>query len=199
MMHCIFPNSSGGLEGCLFILKGFSYGRSSSWRDCGISVYLPGFADKESHSFVLHLLLAVWIHHWNPLHLVDFTLLMHISLSRACQCDCQDACIFTLPVCGRVQAVVFAYLSRPEARRVLISCILLLSDQKDILLGRTEVQLALCLSTYSVPTPPVAFYLLPVVHGQGGVWDLDTVSADSSSSSEGHAVEEEDVEAVPAW
>lgn len=93
---------------------------------------------------------------------------MHISLARACACDPQDACIFTRPTCGLVQATVFAYLSRPEAQRVLVSCILLLSDQRDILLSRTERQLDICLSTYSVPTPPVQVFLQPVVPGQGG-------------------------------
>ena len=98
---------------------------------------------------------------------------MHISLARACACDPQDACIFTRPTCGLVQATVFAYLSRPEAQRVLVSCILLLSDQRDILLSRTERQLDICLSTYSVPTPPVQVFLQPVVPGQGvlGSWN----------------------------
>ena len=92
--------------------------------------------------------------------------------------------------------MIFAYLSHPEAQKVLISCILLLSDQKDILLSRTEIQLDLCLSSYSVPTPPLQPFLSPVVHGQGGVWDLDTVSSSSSQSSYQDAVEEEDIDAL---
>ena len=127
---------------------------------------------------------------------MDFACLMHISLARACQCDTQDQCIFTIPVCGRVQSTVFGFLSQPEAQRVLISCILLLADQKDVLLARTEIQLNLCLSTYSVPTPPLQPWLPPVVPGQGGVWDLDTITATSSSASSEHAVEEEDTQAV---
>ena len=125
-------------------------------------------------------------------------ILMHISLARACQCDTQDFCIFTRPTCGRIQAVVFAYLTRPEAQRVLVTCILLLADQRDILLCRTEVQLDLCLSTYSVPTPPLEAFLQlqPVIPGQGGVWDLETISNSSSSSSSQNAVEEENPAAV---
>ena len=78
----------------------------------------------------------------------------------------------------------------------LISCIVLLSDQKDILLGQTELQLGLCLSTYSVPTPPLQPFLQPVLPGQGGVWDLDTITSSSSASSYQNAVEEEDVDAL---
>lgn len=121
-------------------------------------------------------------------------ILMHISLARACQCNTQDSCIFTNPTCGRVQATVFAYLTQSEAQRTLITCILLLADQREILLSRTECQLDLCLSTYSVPTPPLQAFLQlqPVIPGQGGVWDLDTISNSSSSSEHQNAVEEED-------
>ena len=128
---------------------------------------------------------------------------MHISLARACECDPQDACIFTRPTCGLVQATVFAYLSRPEAQRVLVSCIVLLADQRDILLSRTERQLGICLSTYSVPTPPVQAFLRPVVPGQGGVWDLETISSSSRSSSRSsdhqHALEEENAHTIQVW
>eukprot|EP00435_Cladocopium_sp_Y103_P069469 s777_g33.t1 len=95
---------------------------------------------------------------------------MHISLQRACECDPQDCCIFAIPVCGQVQATVFAFLSNVDSQRVLLTCVLFLCDQKEILLRRTERQ---HLSTFSVPSPPVQLFLQPVVPGQGGVWDLD--------------------------
>ena len=170
--------------------------RPCTRRGSGFSDHFPGFAGQALHLFSLVLLLDFRLHLRHLFHLVDSDLLMHISLARACECNEQDSCIFTQPVCDRVQAVVFAYLSRPEAQRVLITCILLLADQKDILLGRTEVQLSICLSTYSVPTPPLQPFLQPVVPGQGGVWDLDTISATSSLESDRHAVEEEDAETV---
>ena len=144
----------------------------------------------------LDLFLAFRILRRQLCHHLVVAVLMHISLARACECSSQEQCIFTKPICGRIQASVFQFLPRPEAQRVLISCIVLLSDQKDILLGQTELQLGLCLSTYSVPTPPLQAFLQPVLPGQGGVWDLDTITSSSSASSYQNAVEEEDVDAL---
>ncbi|CAL1169286.1 unnamed protein product [Cladocopium goreaui] len=45
---------------------------------------------------------------------------------------------------------------------------------------------------------PQEAFLLPVVPGQGGVWDLDTVSSSSSPSPYQDAVEEEDIDALQA-
>jgi len=174
----------------------FVRGRPCTWPNRSLTETFTGFASQDLHCHFLHLFLVFRFQCRSFLHTVDFAQLMHISLGRACNCDPQDLCIFTRPVCGLVQATTFAYLSRPEAQRVLVTCILLLADQKDILLGRTEYQLGICLSSYSVATPPVQAFLLPVVPGQGGVWDLDTAGATSSSSSSQHAVEEENIDAV---
>ena len=172
------------------------HGRSCTRRDGSHPTHCFGPASSEISLELLDLLLVLRIFHWKPFHRVAFTGLMHISLARACECSPQEDCIFTKPICGKVQASVFAYLSRPEAQRVLTTCILLFSDQKDILLSRTEQQLDLCLSSYSVPTPPLQAFLLPVVPGQGGVWDLDTVSSSSSPSPYQDAMEEEDIDAL---
>eukprot|EP00435_Cladocopium_sp_Y103_P044641 s3790_g12.t1 len=130
---------------------------------------------------------------------------MHISLERACQCEHQEACVFANPVCGRVQAAVFAYLPSADCHRVLISCLLLACDQREILLHRTEYQLNILLSSFSVATPPLQPFLQPVIFGQGGVWDLDwdsnAVSSEESIAVDpadqiSNAVEEADSEAL---
>ena len=143
--------------------------------------------------------LDFWTHRRLHFCIVAASILMHISLARACQCDTQDFCVFTRCTCGRIQVTVFAYLTRPEAQRVLITCILLLADQRDILLGRTECQLEPLLIILLGP-PHLRFQafiqLAPVIPGQGGVWDLDTISNSSSSVEVQNAVEEEDLDAV---
>ena len=181
----------------LFVFRrAFVHGCHRTWPDSSLPENFSGFALQDLLSDILALFLVYRFQCRRRFHTVDFAQLMHISLARACACDPQELCIFTNPVCGLVQATTFAYLSRPEAQRVLVTCILLLADQKDILLGRTEYQLGICLSSYSAATPPVQAFLIPVVPGQGGVWDLDTVSSSSNSSASQHAVEEEHIDAV---
>ena len=150
-----FYTSSGGLVGFSGFLTGFFYGRKSPRRDSCIAEDFLGAAGQEFPFVQLALHLDFRVLCWSIFHYLHLASLMHISLARACQCDPQESCILTKPICGLIQATTFAYLSRPEAQRVLITCILLLADQKDILLSRTERQLEICLSTYSVPTPPL--------------------------------------------
>lgn len=174
------------------------HGCACTWSGRRLTEDFIGLAVEAFHHLHLVLLLDFWIHRRLHFCIVAASILMHISLARACQCDTQDFCVFTRCTCGRIQVTVFAYLTRPEAQRVLITCILFLADQRDILLGRTECQLDLCLSSYSVPTPPLQAFiqLAPVIPGQGGVWDLDTISNSSSSVEVQNAVEEEDLDAV---
>ena len=174
------------------------HGCACTWSGRRLTEDFIGLAVEAFHHLHLVLLLDFWTHRRLHFCIVAASILMHISLARACQCDTQDFCVFTRCTCGRIQVTVFACLTRPEAQRVLITCILFLADQRDILLGRTECQLDLCLSSYSVPTPPLQAFiqLAPVIPGQGGVWDLDTVSSSSSPSPYQDAVEEEDIDAL---
>ena len=151
------------------------HGCACTWSGRRLTEDFIGLAVEAFHHLHLVLLLDFWTHRRLHFCIVAASILMHISLARACQCDTQDFCVFTRCTCGRIQVTVFAYLTRPEAQRVLITCILFL-----------------------VPTPPLQAFiqLAPVIPGQGGVWDLDTISNSSSSVEVQNAVEEEDLDAV---
>ena len=68
---------------------------------------------------------------------------------------------------------------------------------EDLFLQATAFRLNYTGSGFSVPTPPVQLILLPVQFGQGGVWDLDVSSAESSRSLPlSDAVEETNLDSV---
>ena len=68
-------------------------------------------------------------------------------------------------------------------------------DRQDLFLQATAFRLNYTASGFSVPTPPVQAFLLPVQFGQGGVWDLSSTGS-SRSLPDSNAVEETDIDAV---
>ena len=106
-------------------------------------------------------------------HPVVAAWLMHISLGRWCQADPQTHCFIAQPVCGPIQISILVFLLPAEHLRVAISCVVLFADRRDIALSITERNLGICLSTYSVATPPLAAWTIPSSSGSWTVSEAD--------------------------
>ena len=120
---------------------------------------------------------------------------MWFSLERLTQCDPQVHFLLHIPNWFCIQAQILACLSPAQGHLLLRTCIQLVIDRQDLFLQATAFRLNYVASGFSVPTPPVQAFLLPVQFGQGGVWDLSSTGS-SRSIPDSNAVEETDIDAV---
>ena len=126
---------------------------------------------------------------------------MIVSLARFSEADHQeDFALLSAPGWFDIQTSILSSLDPRSAHRFLHTCLVLLSDNSELLLFTTQLRLQLQLSTFGVPTPPVQAYL-PLAVGQGGgVWDdVDSRSdpgtvASSAASSVHDALEEQNID-----
>ena len=159
-----------------FVRVLFVHGRSRSWSISGGASTGPDLISEILFPCPSCEHLVLWIRDRYFFYTVDSAVLMHISLNRFCQCDPQDQCVFATPICGSIQTTLFAFLSTAESHRVTISCIFLLADRSDIFLRVTEFRLGLALTSFSVPTPPLARWSAVAI---SDVWNTSDSSDDA--------------------
>ena len=124
---------------------------------------------------------------------------MWFSLERLTQCNPQIDFLLHIPNWFAIQARILSCLGPAQGFLFLRSCVQLIVDRQDLFLQATAYRLHYTGSGFSVPTPPVQAYLLPVAFGQGGVWDLSSSGEEISSRSlpsSNDALEETDVDAL---
>ena len=114
---------------------------------------------------------------------------MIVTLERFSAANHQeDFVLLSTPGWFEIQTFLLSALDPRDSRRLLHTCLVLLSDKSDLLLFATECRLQLHLSTFTVPTPPVQPFLPRAIGQGGGFWD-DVESSGGSSNPGQNAVE----------